>query len=142
MRDSIPRPRSMTTLAAPVQNLSRASDIRKWWSHGQSSRLILRLSDSLRIQGLVRCASAGGVVVNGRGSCGCIHPACRLSAICFNGDLGHREGDALLTSTRHFSLFRLRIGLARKSLAWAQEMGWNKRRFCLCGMQGVEEDHS
>ena len=112
----------MTTLAAPVQNLSRASDIRRWCSDGQSSRLILRLSDSLRIQELVRCVPVGEVVVNGRGSWGCIHPACRLSAICFNGDLGHQEGDALLTSTRHFgplsiadwtSLYTLPLGLKK-----------------------------
>src|ERR1700733_9121257 len=99
MRDSVPRPGSMTTLAAPVQNLSRASESRKWWSDGQSSRLILQLSGSLRIQELARCASIGEVVVNGQGSWGCeiskehrrscIHPGCRLSATYFNGDLEH-----------------------------------------------------
>jgi hypothetical protein len=58
----------MTTLAAPVENLSRASEIRKRWSDGQSSRLILRWSASLRIQELARYASVGEVMVNGRGS--------------------------------------------------------------------------
>jgi hypothetical protein len=133
----------MATLAAPVENLGRASRTRKWWSDEQSSRLILRRSDSLRIQELARCTSVGEVVVNGRGSLGCeiskehrrscIHPACRLSAICFNGDLGHQEDDVLLTSTRYFSPLSIADRTGRYNLPLGLKK-WGT-------MQGVE-DHS